>query len=471
LSVLLLISASHPSMIQAKIEEDLVRGLKKTVVNLEIARSFALNRDQIGVTFGTGFIVEAKKGLIATNRHVSGSSPCQAKVTFENGETAEALLIHYDFFHDFSFFKINPTEIEFKLNEIKIGNSNSLKEQDEVFLIGNNEKEEYSVKFGRVTNLVVDKGDRHSATFQTSFDRTGGSSGSPVFNATGEVVGIHYKGTNTTSFELRIEYLRDALTKIKSGEKISRGEPGFELDLMNISDAVKHFHLPEKEAKRVQALRKDIKRIIYIDRIIPESRAMGIFHPGDIVVELDGRLMGDDLYAFDLLLNSKVDSEVPITVFRNGKKLIFNIFVEDCEKNKVRRFASFAGGVFHDLNPELRRSFEINGTGTYLSQANRGTSMAHLGFGTSKQPTDFVVVVEGINGMPTPDLDAFIAAAASLKNHDRIYILVRNFRSYRTSLNAKTITLELKYHPLKVFKFNATKHEWMVEKLPGTGGK
>jgi S1-C subfamily serine protease len=65
-----------------------------------------------------------------------------------------------------------------------------LKEQDEVFMIGNNEGEGYSVKYGRVVNLKLNRGDRHSAAFQTSFDRTGGSSGSPIFDVHGNVVGL-----------------------------------------------------------------------------------------------------------------------------------------------------------------------------------------------------------------------------------------------------------------------------------------
>jgi S1-C subfamily serine protease len=47
-----------------------------------------------------------------------------------------------------------------------------------------------------------------------------------VWNAEGEVVAIHARGNETSSFELPIDYVVDALAKIQSGEPIKRGEIG-----------------------------------------------------------------------------------------------------------------------------------------------------------------------------------------------------------------------------------------------------
>ena len=112
-------------------------------------------------------------------------------------------------------------------------------------LIGNNDKEEYSIKEGKVANLNVNKGNRHSSYIHTTFDRTGGSSGSPVWNTEGEVIAIHARGTDTSSFELPIEYLIDALSRIQNMSSIHRGEIGVDLELISIGEAIKHFRLPE----------------------------------------------------------------------------------------------------------------------------------------------------------------------------------------------------------------------------------
>ncbi|MFQ5930193.1 MAG: trypsin-like peptidase domain-containing protein [Acidobacteriota bacterium] len=445
----------------AEIDEQLVIRLKKTVVNVQTSVSHALNTERVGKFAGTGFIVDASSGIIATNRHVATTSPSQVKITFENGESAKARALHYDIYHDFAFYQLDVSKLNFPLKGVQLGSSFKLREQDEVFMIGNNDGEEYSVKFGRVTNLIVDKGDRHSATFQTSFNQTGGSSGSPVFDARGRVVGIHFKGSDTTSFELRIEYIRDALKQLNSHGRVERGDIGVELDLMLISDARKHFHLPEEVAERIQSLRKDIKRLIYVDRIVPRSPSEGVFLPGDLLVEVEGRMVGDDLYLLDKIIDAKVGEEVSLMVYRNGTKSFHQVRVLDGEKTKVREFALFAGGVLHDLTPELRREYEIDTDGTFLSQAKVGTSFSELGVGTLDQKTSFAVVVEEVNGIPTPNLGSFIRAVRPLKNQAHIYVLVRNFRIYRLSSTAKRITLELKYDPLKIFTFSRDTLEWI----------
>lgn len=460
----ILLFALGAARASAEVPEALVRAKKKTVVNIEISVVHGLGMQAPGIAAGTGFIVDAKEGIVATNKHVAGISPSQVKITFENGESTDAKELYYDAWHDFAFYKLDPKKLGFKLEQAAFGSSFKLKEQDEVFLIGNNDVAEYSVKFGRVTNLWEDKGDRHSATFQTSFDRTGGSSGSPVMNKRGEVVGIHYKGGPTTSFEMRIEYLVDALKQIQEDTRVHRGDVGIELDLIHVSDAEKHFHLPAAAAAKIQALRKDLKRIIYVERVIKESPAVGLVKPGDIVVGVEGETPGDDLYLFDKVVDENVGATLTLAVYRNGEELKIPLKVEDAEAAKTRRFALFAGGVVHDLTPELRRAFEIAGPGVFLAQAERGTSFSRLGMGSRGSPTSYASVIEEVNGVPTPDLKSFIEAVRPLRHDQKIYVLLANKRSYRSSTGAQKVTLDIKVQPLRVLKHNDDTLDWDEEK-------
>jgi len=73
------------------------------------------------------------------------------------------------------------------------------------------------------------------------------------------------------------------------------------------------------------------------------------------------------------------------------------------------------------------------------------------------------VVIEAVNGIPTPNLDAFIEAVRPLKNRDEIYVTARDYRTQRQSTAAVPITLQLKSDPLKVFTFMAGTLDWMEE--------
>ena len=65
---------------------------------------------------------------------------------------------------------------------------------DNVMLIGNNEGEDFTMKFGKISNRNRYRPKEWSTYVQTTFDRTGGSSGSPVLNSKYEVRGCSSSG-------------------------------------------------------------------------------------------------------------------------------------------------------------------------------------------------------------------------------------------------------------------------------------
>ena len=444
---------------RAEIPSEMVAKLKPGVVNIEISVQHGLNAENSGKRGGTGFIVDAERGIIATNRHVVGTSPGRIKIVFEDGSTAEARHWFYDAWHDFAFIKLEPSPSRPPLKALTLGDSFKLKEQEDVLLVGNNDAQEYSVKFGKTANLWLCRDRRHSATIQTTFDRAGGSSGSPVFNADGEVVAIHFAGTDTTSFEMRIEYLKDALAQLLKTGRVRRGEIGLDLDTMLISDAQKHFRLPAQAAAALSALRSDIKRVAVIDTVAPRSPASGQFIPGDIVLKVDGAWIGDDIYLFDKLVDAKAGGKVAIELMRNGRPITVKLPVRDAEAEKVRRFALFAGGVVQDTTLDQRLALNIEGNGVFMPQAEKGSSFADLG--REGSPTKYLVLIESVNGVPTPDLDAFIKVVSPLKDGDQIYVNVSDRWRTQSNSQARPVRLDLKYFPLRIFEWSEKDLEWV----------
>ena len=77
---------------EAKIDQALVKKLKPTVVNISVSVAIGLHKGESGSWVGTGFIADAKRGLIVTNKHVSGQSPahfapCGPAQTYGVGKT------------------------------------------------------------------------------------------------------------------------------------------------------------------------------------------------------------------------------------------------------------------------------------------------------------------------------------------------------------------------------------------------
>jgi S1-C subfamily serine protease len=67
----------------------------------------------IGVYSATGFIVDAKLGIILSNRHVVSPAPIVAQAVLTNYEEVDLIPIYRDPVHDFGFLKFDPSKVKF----------------------------------------------------------------------------------------------------------------------------------------------------------------------------------------------------------------------------------------------------------------------------------------------------------------------------------------------------------------------
>ena len=435
-----------------------VAAYKPMVVNVETSSEVVFETEVKGTNFATGFVVDAERGIIATNRHVTGSSPAYVKINFHDGSFTEARILYYDPTHDFGFYQIDPAEVEFELQAVELGEWGELALGDELLLIGNNEKEEYTIKFGRITNLNVNKGDRHSSYIHTTFDRTGGSSGSPVWNTAGEVIAIHARGTDTSSFELPIDYLYDALELIRNSIPIQRGEIGVDLELVSIGEAIKHFNFPAELRKEIGPSKAGTPKVIQIESIVPRTTGETDLRASDIIYRINNEIIKDDLYTFDAVLNQNVGKNVNLDIYRNGENLSINIPVEDLEAKKVTRFVRFGGAILHDITPQLRRILFLEADGVYLPHAERGSSFSRVG--VQERNGNSKIVILDINGKQIRNLDDFIEACQSITDGQHTYVVVRDFNLFDSSPTPKSLTVNLKFGPLQQFEWNQAELDW-----------
>ncbi|MCY4645109.1 MAG: trypsin-like peptidase domain-containing protein [Bacteriovoracales bacterium] len=441
-----------------------IRAFKSMVVNIETSSPIVFEDQLRGTSYATGFIVDAKRGIIATNRHVTGVSPSRVKISFYDSSFTEGRVLYYDPTHDFGFYQIDPSLLDFELKAVELGSATELSEGDDLLLIGNNESEEYSIKFGSVANLNVNKGSPYSSYLHTTFDRTGGSSGSPVWNTQGQVVAIHAAGTNTSSFELPIDYLLDTLKLIQRGMPVKRGSIGVDIELIPRGLAVNHFNFPKDLQKNQDItasqgnLQYRTKKVMQIQSLIPTLSDGAILRPSDIISQINGRPIYDNLYLFDAILNQNVGKDVNLEIYRNGKRLHLSVPVSDLESKKVNRYVTFAGAVFHEITPSLRGTLHFEDEGVYLSFAQDGSSFSKIG--SRGKSGSYKVVILEINGKRIFGLDDFIAASKDLSDGQYTYLVVRDFNLYKNSPHTNTLTVHSKFSPLREFKWNQKILNW-----------
>ena len=132
---------------------------------------------------GSGFFV-SKNGCIMTNAHVVDGSD-RLYVTTLNGDKIKAEIIDSNAKIDLALIRLVTGKKNFSTS--RIGNSTNLKKGQPIIMIGNplGARYEHTVLTGIISGF-----NRHNGSIQLSIPSYPGSSGSPVFNSQGRVIGV-----------------------------------------------------------------------------------------------------------------------------------------------------------------------------------------------------------------------------------------------------------------------------------------
>jgi S1-C subfamily serine protease len=134
---------------------------------------------------GSGFVIDAGRGLVLTNFHVIENARA---IAVKFGErTVEAQLIGADPNVDIALLAIPPQEV----TALRLGNSERVAVGDYVVAIGNPFEVGQTVTAGIISALGRPRGRGGPSYLQTDAPINPGNSGGPLINMAGEVVGIN----------------------------------------------------------------------------------------------------------------------------------------------------------------------------------------------------------------------------------------------------------------------------------------
>ena len=135
-----------------------------------------------GLSCGTGCIID-KSGIILTSAHVIDIGKTVV-VTMSNGQNYNAKVIkHLGDNKDIALLKIDT---DLNLKTVKLGNSEKIKVGEKVLAIGN----PFGFN-GTLTQGIISRIDYAKNRIQTDAAINPGSSGGPLLNTKGEIIGIN----------------------------------------------------------------------------------------------------------------------------------------------------------------------------------------------------------------------------------------------------------------------------------------
>ena len=391
------------------------------VVSIRVDSTRAFDTEWNSSSQATGFVVDAERGLILTNRHVVTPGPVVAEAIFRNNEEVRLTPVYRDPVHDFGFFRydpkdlryIDPAELPLVPDGARVGR--------EIRVIGNDAGEQLSILAGTIARLdrkAPDYGrgnynDFNTFYLQAASGTSGGSSGSPVVNIEGQVVALNAGANNSaaSSFFLPLDRIHRALELIQQGATVTRGTLQTTFD-RKAYDELRRLGLTDESERIVRSAYPDQTGMLAVEQVIPGSPAEGKLAPGDILLRINGELVAE-FVPLAAVLDDNVGKDIEVVVERGGRRVTETVTVTDLHTITPSEFLEFGDAIVNNLSYQQARHY---------NRAVEGVYVANPGYLLSKSAIPRGAVITEFGGAPVSSIDDLERSLDGLANGERAVV-------------------------------------------------
>jgi len=434
-------------------------------ITVDVTRAFDTNWNQS--TQATGFVVDAERGLILTNRHVVTSGPVVAEAVFINHEEIPIYPVYRDPVHDFGLYRYDPASLRFiEPAELPLFPEGARLGR-EIRVVGNDAGEQLSILAGtlaRMDRRAPDYGrgnynDFNTFYFQAASGTSGGSSGSPVIDIDGRVVALN-AGANTqaaSSFFLPLDRVQRALRLIQADQPVSRGTLMTEF-VHAPYDELRRLGLDEDTEAQMRQRFPEATGMLVVERVVPGSPAEGSLAPGDILVRVNGAAV-DGFVPLEDVLDSHVGVPVSLQVQRGGSRMDVDVVPTDLHAITPDEYMEFGDAVVHQLSYQQAR---------HLNSAPEGIYVAGPGYVFSRSAVPRSAVISEVNGVPVSRLADFRRQVEGLQDGERFTVRFHTFDEPRGS-RLRMVRMDRRWFPAQTCHRDDRIGVWPCESLPPVG--
>ena len=275
---------------------------------------------------GSGFVISSD-GYIVTNNHVIDKAD-EIVIEFFDGKELVAKLVGRDPKTDIAVLKVEASE---PLPFVGFGDSDVARVGDWVMAIGNPLGQGFSVSAGIISarNRTLRSGP-YDDFIQTDAAINRGNSGGPLFNMSGEVIGVNTAiispngGSIGLGFSMSSRVVGRVVKQLKEYGETRRGWLGVQIQDID-SDMAEALGLDKVSGALVSG--------------VPEGPGAdaGILS-GDVIISFDGVEVEDTRGLVTAVGNADVGKVVRVIIFRDGKTKTIKVTLgrrEAAEKEKL----------------------------------------------------------------------------------------------------------------------------------------
>ena len=347
-------------------------------------------------SLGSGFVVDAEKGIVVTNNHVIADAD-EIEINFSDGSKLKAELVGTDTKTDIAVLKVDP-KLK-KLTAVPFGDSNRMRIGDWVMAIGNPFGLGGTVTVGIISarNRDINAGP-YDDFIQTDAAINRGNSGGPLFNMDGEVIGINTAiispsgGSIGIGFSIPSELAVSVVDQLREFGETRRGWLG--VRIQPVTDEI------------AESLGMTTAKGALVAGIIKGGPVdNGSILAGDVIIKFDGKDVKDMRDLPRVVAESPVGKAVDVLIVRKGVEQTVKVTLgrledgekvadaeDDHEKDQPGEIATATvlGMTIGELNDEARKKFSISKdvSGVVITEVTAASLAAERGIAAGEVITE-----------------------------------------------------------------------------------
>ncbi len=314
----------------------------------DMFKEFGAPQERKSAALGSGFIID-EKGIVVTNNHVIQDAE-DIVVRVNGAKEFKAKVLGADPLMDIAVLQLETDE---KFIPVAFGDSDKARIGDWVIAIGN----PFGLG-GTVTSGIISARNRsiglsrYEDFIQTDASINSGNSGGPLFDMSGDVIGINTailgrNGSIGIGFSIPSNSAKIIIDQLIEFGETKRGWLG-----VRIQDVTQEIADVEKLDKPRGAL------VASVAENSPSDKA-GI-KAGDIILEFNGVKINQMKELPTIVAKTKVGTTVKVKVWRNKKELIKNVLLGRLEtsddfKVSEKQSESLKDFIIEDLKITVRK--------------------------------------------------------------------------------------------------------------------
>jgi S1-C subfamily serine protease len=438
--------------------------IANSVVTIEIDQTRSFDTERNISAQATGFVIDADRGLILTNRHVVTPGPVIAEATFLNHEEVELRAVYRDPVHDFGIYHYDPSKLHFMKPAALPLAPEDAQVGREIRVVGNDAGEQLSILAGTLARLDREApeyglgryNDFNTFYIQAASGTSGGSSGSPVIDVQGRVVALNAGGStgSATSFYLPLGRVVRAVKLIQQSKPVTRGTIGTEFRYRPY-DELRRLGLRTETEAAARAAQPANTGMLVVDRVQPGLSADQLLVVGDVLVRLNG-VMVTGFEPLEAVLDDSVGKTVKLELERGGKPFTVEVKVEDLHAITPASYLEFGDAVVHTLSYQEARHFHLPISGVFVAAAGYSLDAAGVPRGA---------VITAVNSKAVTNLADFESVIATLGDGERFTVRYMTIDDpNRTELHS--VFMDRRWFPARHCVRNDASGYWDCFNLP-----